>query len=102
VLYHEAVHATAAKHRLDRDLSDRFGSEAYAMEEIIAEAGAAMILADLAIATRPRSDHATYISVWLKVLRNDTSAIFTAASKAQAAADWMHGRQRSDVLNAAA
>lgn len=102
VLYHEAVHATAANHRLDRDLSGRFGSEAYAMEEIIADAGAAMILADLGIATRPRPDHAAYIASWLKVLCNDTSAIFTAASKAQAAVDWMHARQPSKVLNAAA
>ena len=51
---HEGVHATAAKHRLNRDLSGRFGSEAYAMEEVVAEAGACMILADLEIAARPR------------------------------------------------
>jgi antirestriction protein ArdC len=67
VLYHEGVHATAAKHRLDRDLSGRFGSEAYAMEEVVAEAGACMILADLGIAAHPRPDHAAYISSWLKL-----------------------------------
>lgn len=39
VLFHEGVHATAAKHRLDRDLSGRFGSEAYAMEEVVALSG---------------------------------------------------------------
>jgi antirestriction protein ArdC len=102
VLYHEGIHATAAKHRLDRDLSGRFGSEAYAMEEVVAEAGACMILADLGIAPRPRPDHAAYIASWLKVLRNDTSAIFTAASKAQAAVDWMHARQPSRAVATAA
>jgi antirestriction protein ArdC len=92
-LYHEGLHATAAKHRCDRDLSARFGSEAYAMEEIIADLGSCGILADLGIAVHPRPDHAAYIASWLKVLKNDTSAIFTAASKAQQAVDWMHARQ---------
>lgn len=102
VLFHEGLHATAAKHRLGRDLSGRFGSEAYAMEEIIADVGAAMILGDLSISARPRPDHAAYISSWLAILRNDTSAIFTAASKAQAAVDWMHAQQPSNQVSAAA
>ncbi|MER8403091.1 zincin-like metallopeptidase domain-containing protein [Mesorhizobium sp. M1348] len=102
VLFHEGLHATAAKHRLDRDLSGRFGSEAYAMEEIIAQVGSSMILADLGIVAGPRPDDASYISSWLKVLRNDSSAIFTAASKAQQAADWMHARQPSSQVSAAA
>ena len=102
VLYHEGVHATAAPHRLDRELSGRFGSEAYAMEEVVADAGACMLLADLGIAARPRPDHAAYIASWLKVLKNDPSAIFTAASKAQAAADWMHAQQPQAAVATAA
>ncbi|RWK57573.1 zincin-like metallopeptidase domain-containing protein [Mesorhizobium sp.] len=102
VLFHEGLHATGAKHRLDRDLSGRFGSEAYAMEEIVADAGAAMVLADLSISSRPRPDHAAYISSWIKILRNDTSAIFAASSKAQAAMDWMHAQQPGNQVSAAA
>ncbi|QKC73156.1 ArdC family protein [Mesorhizobium loti] len=102
VLFHEGLHASGAKHRLDRDLSGRFGSEAYAMEEIIADAGAAMVLADLSISARPRPDHAAYISSWLKILRADTSAIFTASSKAQAAVDWMHAQQPCEQISAVA
>ena len=101
VLYHEATHATAVAHRVGRDLSGRFGSEAYAMEEVVADAGSCMILADLGIAAQPRPDHAAYIASWLKVLKNDTSAIFTAASKAQAAVDWMHARQLVEMAQAA-
>jgi antirestriction protein ArdC len=93
VLMHEAGHASGAKHRLDRDLSGRFGSEAYAGEELVGELIAAMVLADLGIAHEPRPDHAAYMASWLKVLRNDTRAIFTAASKTQAAVDWMHRQQ---------
>jgi antirestriction protein ArdC len=64
------------------------------MEEIIAELGAAFLCADLALAPEPRPDHAAYVASWLKVLRSDKRAIFTAAAKARAAADWMHARQR--------
>lgn len=89
-LGHECVHATGAKHRLDRDLSGRFGSEAYAMEELVAELGAAYLCGDLGLSKQPRLDHAGYIESWLKVLKGDPRAIFTAAGKAQAAVDWLH------------
>ena len=89
-LAHESIHWTAAPHRLHRDLKNRFGTEAYAAEELIAELGAAFLCADLGLANEPRPDHAAYVQTWLKALRNDSRAIFTAASKAQAAADWLH------------
>lgn len=88
-LCHELVHWSGVKHRLDRDLSTRFGSEAYAMEELIAELGAAFLCADLSITPEPRVDHACYIASWLKVLKDDKRAIFTAAAKASQAANWL-------------
>lgn len=90
---HEAAHATGAKHRLDRDFTKRFTRQALAVEELTAELAAAYILADLGLAHHPRPDHAAYVASWLKVLKGDARAIFTAASKAQAAADWMHAQQ---------
>ena len=42
----------------------------------------------------PRDDHASYIASWLKVLKNDKRAMFTAASHAQRAADLVNGLQR--------
>ncbi len=93
VLLHECGHASGAKHRLDRDLSGRFGSAAYAMEECTVELLSAMICADLNLSLEPRPDHARYIVSWLEVLRADKRAIFTAASKAQQIADWMHAQQ---------
>ena len=89
---HESVHATGAKHRLDRDFSGRFGSESYAFEELVAELGSAFLCADLGLSQEPRPDHAGYIESWLKVLKGDKRAIFTAAGKAQAAVDWLRGR----------
>jgi antirestriction protein ArdC len=73
-------------------LGKRFGSEAYAAEELIAELGAAFLCADLGITLEPREDHASYIAVWLKVLRNDQRAVFTAASYAQRATEFLHAR----------
>ncbi len=61
----------------------------------MAELGAAFLCADLALAPEPRPDHAAYVAAWLKVLRGDKRAIFTAAAKAQQAADWMHARQEA-------
>lgn len=93
VWLHETGHASGAKHRLDRDLSGRFGSAAYAAEECCVEILSGLVLADLGIAHHPRPDHAAYIASWLEVLKEDPRAIFTAASKAQKAADWMHAQQ---------
>lgn len=90
---HECAHASGAAHRLDRDFSARWTKDALAMEEATAELTASFLLADLGIAHDPRPDHAAYIASWLQVLKNDSRAIFTAASKAQAAADWMHAQQ---------
>ena len=68
-------------------------SRARAMEEAVAELTASFILADLSIAHHPRPDHAAYIASWLELLKDDPRAIFTASSKAQQAADWMHAHQ---------
>lgn len=93
VSVHEHAHASGAKHRLDRDLTGRFGSFSSSMEEAIAELTASFVLADLGLAHQPRPDHAAYIASWMEVLKSDPRAIFTAASKAQQAADWMHQQQ---------
>src|SRR5262249_52418138 len=92
ILSHEEIHWTAHPTRCNRNLSDRFGSESYAAEELIAELGAAYLCAGLGLSNKPRKDHASYLSSWLKVLRGDKRAIFTAAAKAQEAVDWLERR----------
>jgi antirestriction protein ArdC len=89
---HEHTHWTAKESRCDRQLGKRFGDHAYAAEELIAELGAAFTCAHLGLSTEPREDHAQYLASWLKVLKADSRAIFTAASKAQQATDWMIAR----------
>ncbi len=86
---HETVHWTAKAERCDRQLGKRFGDSAYAIEELVAELSAAFTLAHLGLSSEPRPDHAQYIASWLRVLKADKRAIFTAASKAQQAADYI-------------
>lgn len=93
-LAHEATHWSGHKSRLDRDLSGRFGDEAYAAEELIAELGAAFVAVSLGLTPEPRPDHAQYVHSWLNVLKNDPKAIFTAASHAQKAADFLYQLQQ--------
>ena len=93
-LAHEATHWTRHQSRLDRDFGrKRWGDEGYAAEELVAELGSAFLCADLGLTPEVRDDHAAYIASWLKVLKDDKRAIFTAASKAQEAIDWMQSRQ---------
>lgn len=93
-LAHECTHWTRHGSRLDRDFGrKRWGDEGYAMEELVAELGSAFLAADLGITPEVREDHASYIASWLNVLKNDKRAIFTAASHAQKAVDYLHGLQ---------
>lgn len=89
VLFHELTHYSGAPARLNRDLSGRFGDQAYAMEELVAELGAAYLCADLGVTNTPRADHAAYVANWLSVLQNDRRAVFTAAGKAGQAAEYL-------------
>ncbi|MGE0531950.1 MAG: zincin-like metallopeptidase domain-containing protein, partial [Hyphomonadaceae bacterium] len=87
--FHELTHWTGAKHRLDRAFGNRFGSRAYAFEELVAELGASYLCAEVGVTTSLRPDHAAYIAHWLDIMRADKKAIFTAASAAQRAADFL-------------
>lgn len=86
-LIHEAGHWVGHSSRLDRDQTGKFGSEAYAKEELIAEMAAAFTCASLGIV--PTVRHSDYIASWLSVLQNDEKAIFRAASQASKASDYL-------------
>ena len=95
-LAHECTHWTRHPKRLDRDFgAKRWGDDGYAMEELVAELGAAFLCADLEITPEVREDHASYIAGWLKVLSRDKRAIFSAAA-------YLHGLQASQTEERAA
>ncbi len=95
VLAHEVCHWTKHTSRLNRDLGRKhYGDEGYAKEELVAEIGACFLAADLGFEPLPEEKHAAYIQSWLSVLKNDKRFIFTAASYAQKAADYLHALQQ--------
>lgn len=87
---HELTHATGHPSRLARQILNPFGSKDYAREELVAELGSAFLCAALGI--QPTVRHADYLGAWLAVLKEDSRAIFRAASQASKAADWLLAR----------
>ena len=86
---HELTHWSGAPHRLDRDMGKRFGDAAYAAEELVAEIASAFLCCELSITQDIRADHAQYLAQWLKLLKDDSRAIFPAAAKASAAVAYL-------------
>ena len=85
-LAHEQSHWTGHASRLDRDLKNRFGSAAYAAEELVAELSSAILGAELGLPVAHLDNHASYIAHWLKLLKSDDRAMLTAAARAEEAA----------------
>lgn len=88
---HELAHWTGHESRLNRNLRGRFGDDEYAAEELIAELTAAFCAGSLGFADATIEGHASYLDSWLRVLKSDKTAIFTAAAQAQAAHDFIMG-----------
>ena len=101
---HELTHWTGNPNRLNRlDRLARFGDDSYAVEELVAEMGAAYLTATLEVPnTSAATNSASYLADWLRVLRADSRAIFTAATAAQKAADYIlafsRGSQASEEV----
>lgn len=85
--FHELGHWTGHASRLNREFKGRYGSHAYAREELVAELTSAFVCASLSI--NPTVRHADYLGSWLEVLTEDNRAIFNAASLASKAADYI-------------
>jgi len=88
--YRHKTHWTGHGSRLKRDFSGGRGGDAYAREELVAELCSAFLCAELGIA--PTVRHADYLGAWLGILKSDNRAIFTAASLASKAANFVMGR----------
>ena len=93
-LLHELVHWTGSDKRLKRDFSGRFGDNAYAIEELVAESGSAILSALLGISPTVRSDHAQYINGWIEQLENKPEQVLKAITKSTQAIDFLDGLQK--------
>ena len=88
-LLHEVTHWTGHKKRLARDFSGRFGSNAYAFEELVAEIGSVFLCAKMGVKASPSQNNAKYLNNWLEVLKDDKRAIVKAFSLAQKASNYI-------------
>lgn len=100
-LFHEFIHSTGHKKRLDRFVPGaKFGNADYAKEELVAELGAVFLSAEAGIMWRNNSNHAEYIKNWksaLKHLKDDNKLIFRASSQAQKATDFILQRDENGI-----
>lgn len=96
VLFHELIHSTGHPTRLNREegMRNKFGSQKYAFEELVAEIGSAYLCADCQIDCKPLEDNTVaYIQNWIEVLSNDTKMIVNASSKSRKAASYISAEQ---------
>ena len=101
---HEIGHSTGHESRLNRVLSNRFGSENYAMEELRAEIASIFMEQDLGIEPSEGriQDNAAYIQSWIDEIKGNPNALFTAITDAEKIAKYVAGktqeyRQTKDV-----
>ena len=96
---HELTHWTGNKTRLNRSFGKRFGDDAYAFEELVAELGAAFTVGQLGMIDATIEAHADYVQSWIKVLKVDKKAIFTAASQAAKASAFILNQASSAAIH---
>ena len=96
-LLHELIHWTGHKNRCNRNFSKTFKSQEYAMEELVAESGSAILSVMLGIIKQPTPDHAKYLNGWKQIIRNNPRAIFTAFSKSTQAIELLNNLQPKKI-----
>ena len=93
---HEIGHSTGHESRLNRDLSGRFGSEDYAMEELRAEIASIFMEQDLEIEPSEGrlQNNAAYIQSWKEEIKENPNALFTAITDADKIAKYVSGKEQ--------
>jgi len=108
VAMHECSHSTLHAKRLNRTdaLGKRWGDQAYSQEELRAEIASAILAAETGVQPTAEqhekhiANHAAYLQSWIKALRSDPSAIFSAAKDAERIAEYVLGLERKKVAMA--
>lgn len=97
VLFHEAIHATGAAHRLNRagiiNEEAIYGTPEYAFEELVAQIGSSFLCAKTGILAQTLDNSAAYIKMWsedlVKEMKANPKLIFFASNAAQKASDYV-------------
>ena len=99
VLFHELVHSTGHQTRLSREgitNPEKFGSERYSEEELVAQIGACFLASHTGCSMKHFENDVAYIDGWLKKLKDDKRFLLFASSKAQRAVDYVLNQQWSE------
>lgn len=91
-LFHELVHSTGHKTRLNRksliEMAE-FGSPSYSFEELIAETGACFLTSYTGIGSQVFENSIAYLQGWLQVFKSDSKFVVQAGAQAQKAVDFI-------------
>ncbi len=92
-LFHEMIHSTGHKAKLNRFSGEviAMGAGSYSKEELVAELGAAFLCAtaDQDISEKTIENSAAYIDGWRRKISQDKRLVVTAAGAAQRATDYI-------------
>lgn len=77
VLLHEMAHSTGTPERLNRNLSNSFGSSSYAREELVAELTSAITGAKMDMELGLKKNSVSYLNNWLESLKKDPTFLQT-------------------------
>ena len=91
-MFHELVHATGHKSRLNREGVAEVESsdhETYSAEELVAELGSTFLCSQTQIEKEPAKDHIAYIENWVHFLKDHKKALIFAGQQAQKAIDFI-------------
>ena len=98
--FHEIVHSTGAKKRLNRDFSGAFGSKNYAYEELIAELGAVFMCSEAGILFHTVENSAKYLFSWnerlISALEDDNRFFLKASAQSKKAVNYILQNENPD------
>lgn len=88
---HELSHATAHEKRLNRDIKNRFGSEKYVYEELVAEFSSCFLseYSKDIMSAEHFNNHSAYIKSWAEHIKKDNNYLFKAIKDAEKVADYI-------------
>ncbi|EHZ2725399.1 DUF1738 domain-containing protein [Vibrio parahaemolyticus] len=96
VILHELSHSTGHPSRLDRKLSNPFGSQAYAKEELIAETATLFMCLDQGLETF--NSHAAYLESWTQQFADQKKALLSVCKQAKEAQNYITEQVKSYTL----
>lgn len=102
--FHEMVHSTGHSSRLNRPIRNKFGSPAYAKEELVAEIGSSLLMEQAGLQNEYNSlNQYAYIKSWESHVmdKNFVQNFTTALGKAVTAANWiLDAKEQKEIKTA--